>query len=272
MEWSIIGGDERFGRLARLLEDRGARVRTLGRERFADTAGAERDFPALAENIVVNCPPRGRGAVPSIDDILEEASDAARVFCCGPGHPASTDARLIDLWADEALLLENARLTAEGAVAAAMRTSSRSIKEMRCLVIGWGRIGRELTELLVAIGASVTVASRSAHSRCQAVARGARTAFTEAIADALPGQQLIFNTAPAMVLDEDALRRAERDVMIVDLASPPYGVDLWAAWRRGMRAWREPGLPGRYCPTSAAQALLDAMDRYALTAGGNHYD
>ena len=48
---------------------------------------------------------------------------------------------------------------------------------------------------------------------------------------------------------------------MIDLASPPYGVDLRAAWRMGLRAWREPGLPGRHCPESAAEALLHAMER-----------
>ena len=31
---------------------------------------------------------------------------------------------------------------------------------------------------------------------------------------------------------------------VIDLMSAPYGVDLDAARRMGMRAWREPGLPG----------------------------
>ena len=47
----------------------------------------------------------------------------------------------------------------------------------------------------------------------------------------------------------------------IDLAGIPYGVDLRTAWRMGVRAWREPGLPGRYCPHSAARAILNAMDR-----------
>ena len=41
-----------------------------------------------------------------------------------------------------------------------------------------------------------------------------------------------------------------------------YGIDLRAAWNRGLRAWREPGLPGRYCPQSAARALLSAIERH----------
>ena len=62
-----------------------------------------------------------------------------------------------------------------------------------------------------------------------------------------------------MVLDEDALSGTRGGTLMIDLASVPYGVDLRAAWRRGILAWREPGLPGRYCPRSAAKALAEAI-------------
>ena len=52
-----------------------------------------------------------------------------------------------------------------------------------------------------------------------------------------------------------------RKALIIDLASLPCGVDLRAAWALGLRAWREPGLPGRHCPESAAAALYRAMRR-----------
>ena len=42
------------------------------------------------------------------------------------------------------------------------------------------------------------------------------------------------------------------------------GVDLEAAQALNLRAWREPKLPGRYCPYSAARALMRAIFR----AGG----
>ena len=152
-------------------------------------------------------------------------------------------------------------------MASAMRASPRALAGMDCMVIGWGRIGRLLTELLVALGAKVTVASRTASGRNRAVERGAEAADTGDIAAALPGRKLIYNTAPAMVLDAGALAHADPNAMLIDLASPPYGIDLAAAWRMGLRAWREPALPGRCCPRSAAEALLRAIDRHERGEG-----
>lgn len=262
MDYVIIGGDERFAHLARLLSERGARVETIGREAAGEASADRKALLGQAEHAVVNCPPKLPGERPELEQLLALARADARVFLCGPAHPRAEDARLVDLWADEALLLENARLTAEGAVASAMRSSSSCLRGMRCMVVGWGRIGRALTELLVPLNARVTVASRQAESRSRAAERGAEAVDTARIAEALPGHRLILNTAPGMVLDAAALLRADRDAMLIDLASPPYGIDLHAAWGLGLRAWREPGLPGRYCPQSAAQALLAAMDRH----------
>ena len=263
MDYVVIGGDRRFAHLAWLLADRGRTVGVFGQE---GQPGAAVDEAALstAGNLVVNCPPKMSQPGMIFEEILGAAGRGARVFACGPWHPTLADNRIVDLWADEALLSDNARLTAEGAVASAMTASSSALSDLRCLVIGWGRIGRALAELLVALGARVTVASRSAAGRNRAAERGAEAADTARIGEALPGHGLIFNTAPAMVLDEAALRRADRDAMFIELASPPYGIDLPAAWRLGLRAWREPGLPGRYCPHSAALALLRGIERRGL--------
>ncbi len=260
MDYVIIGGDTRFGWLARLLRQRGETVGAIFREPLRDVPALELSALTRAKRAVVNIPPRLTGSNLTFDELLALLPESATVFACGPGHPEG-DGRVIDLWADEALVLENAALTAEGALAAAMRASEAAVRDLRCLVIGWGRIGRALTELLTGLGAKVTVASRLESSRRRAAERGAETVPTHSVTEALPGCQLIFNTAPGMVLDAAALGRVDPDALIVDLASPPYGVDLPAAWRLGLRAWREPALPGRYCPRSAAQALLKAMDR-----------
>ena len=63
------------------------------------------------------------------------------------------------------------------------------------------------------------------------------------------------------MLGENELRGAERDALIIDLASAPFGVSLEAAQSLGLRAWREPALPGRYCPFSAAWALQRSVRR-----------
>lgn len=264
MDYVVIGGDERYAQLARLLKRRGKRVGLWGREPVPGSPAVEDGELEASGCLIAGCPARVKNGLLSPEMLLERMGGGAKLALCGPKHPAMEDDRVIDLWSDEALIRENAGLTAEGAISAAMRASTRAMCDMRCLVIGWGRIGRSLTERLAALNAAVTVASRRPQGRNGAVERGAEAVDTRVIADTISGFDLIFNTVPELVLGEEALGRVDRDAMIIDLASPPYGVDLSAAWKLGLRAWREPGLPGRYCPESAAMALLRSMVRQGI--------
>ena len=248
LDFIVLGGDARMPALAKRLREDGFAARHMAKPTAEALAGAK--------GIVVNCPPKCDF---TMEEILALAPAEARVYLCGPVH--WEDARIVDLWRDEALQRDNAWLTAEGALCAAMRAGDKCLRDARALVIGWGRIGGALTEMLVALGAKVTVASRTRAHRHRAIERGAEAVVTERLPEVLPGVDVIFNTAPAMVLDAEALRHVNREALIIDLASLPCGVDLRAAWALGLRAWREPGLPGRHCPESAAAALYRAMRR-----------
>lgn len=248
MDFIVLGGDARMPALAELLRKEG----------YSAWHMSEPESEALSEarRVVVNCPPK---CVITMEALLAQIPETAPVYLCGPA--SWDDPRVTDLWRDETLQLDNARLTAEGAVSAAMRAGGRCIHETRALVIGWGRIGRALNEILVALGAKVTVASRQQSHRHRAIERGAEAVSLADVGNVLPGVDLVYNTAPSMVLGEEALRCVNGKAMLIDLASPPYGIDLSAAWKLSLRAWREPGLPGRYCPESAAAALYRALMR-----------
>ena len=260
MEYVIIGGDGRLAHLARLLKARGGSVGMIFREPVPGVPALGPEALSTARAVVANYPLKTDDSKMTFEKLLTLLPENARVFACGPKHP-DFDPRVADLFADEGLLVENAALTAEGAIAAAMSASETAIAELRCLVIGWGRIGRALTERLVALGAKATVASRSESGRNRAVERGAEAVPTGEIGRVFSDCDLVFNTAPGPVLSGSVLERAAPDALLIDLASPPYGIDLATAWSLGLRAWREPALPGRYCPRSAARVILRAMDR-----------
>lgn len=262
MEFGVVGGDRRFAYLTKQLRDCGRDAWAIGgvEENGLSLPSADRAALTSAQRVVVNWP------IPDGEMLLQGLSKGTKVFFCGPKGPqwVPEGVEAIDLWKDEKLLLENAWLTAEGAVSAAMQAMTASVRESRFLVIGWGRIGRALTEILIGMSAQVTVASRTEKGRHQAMERGADCVSTADLKQALRGKQVIFSTPPVPVLEQAALEQIEKNALIIDLASPPYGVNLKAAESLGLRAWREPGLPGRYCPESAGEALLRAILRSEL--------
>lgn len=163
---------------------------------------------------------------------------------------------------DETFLRRNAQLTAEGALCAAMRRMPRALLGSTCMVTGFGRIGQELAVRLCAMGAFVIVCARNEEQMRLSHHMGAHPVPLRNVASAAAQANVIFNTVPAHVLDEEALSRVGEKAMIIELASAPYGEDLELAARLGVEVIVEGGLPGRYAPLDAGEALFDVARRY----------
>lgn len=159
---------------------------------------------------------------------------------------------------DEEYLLENAKLTAEGAICSAMAKMTIALKDAVCMVIGYGRIGKELTKLLRAFGAEVIVAARRKESRMEA---GENSISINRIQSVIKNADLILNTVPQSMIAESGLLQIKHTAFLFELASKPYGFDMERAKTIGVHACLESGLPGRYCPESAASALFRFIER-----------
>lgn len=97
-------------------------------------------------------------------DILDAAEPGA-LICGGMLDPAEAllQARGISFYdyaKDEALLLQNAELTAEAALALLLERLPGPLAGSRILLCGFGRIGKLLARKLKALGADVTVSAR----------------------------------------------------------------------------------------------------------------
>ena len=80
--------------------------------------------------------------------------------------------RTADLLRDEIYLAENAAITADCAIRIAGHHLGVVFRSCPILIIGWGRIGKCLAEILKAAGAEVTVAARKEGDRAMALALG----------------------------------------------------------------------------------------------------
>ena len=88
------------------------------------------------------------------------------------------------------------------------------------------------------------------------------------IAAACRQADVIINTIPAHVLGDAALAATARDTPIIELASAPYGLEMQKAVKLGLQVCVESGLPGRYAPLDAGEALFDALTRAMGTRKG----
>lgn len=267
MKLLVAGGDRRHALLCELAAARGWHVMSLGLD------GRGGGYAGRADAAVLPMPYIREGFIPApLSDekirpqaIMEHIGRGTRIFCGRPddilyGLAERVGARVFDLYSDEAFTRRNALLSAEGAIFAAMRSCDEAITGSDCLVIGFGRVGQLLAMQLKGLGACVCVADRNAAKRAQAECMGFDAVDTAALNLALRARRFVFNTVPAMLLDGRTLAEADAGALIIETASPPYGVDFDAARELGLRVLKESGIPGRYCPRTAAGIILDAVE------------
>lgn len=278
MVFALCGGDVRQSRLAGLLLEDGHGVRSWALEK-AELPGGVRACETAAEALegagclLLPMPVSMRSGL--LNAPLSEGTHClGEVFAAlGPGQSvcggmvnAETRAvaegfgvRVLDYGKREELLAANAVATAEGAIGVLLTETDRALWNRRTLVTGWGRVARALAPRLKALGMEVTIAARKPGDRAWAAVWGFRTADTERLAQALRGCEIVVNTVPALLLTASRLAELDSDAVVLDLASAPGGTDFEAARAFGIRALTAPGLPGKWAPLTAAEAVRDAV-------------
>lgn len=163
-----------------------------------------------------------------------------------------------DYFTREDFTVRNAAATAEGAVEIAMREYDRTICGSRCLVAGFGRIGKALAWMLRGLGASVTVSARKPADLAWIDVYG----YTPVKSDEICLREkydIIFNTVPAMVFSDKTLNRVDPSTLLIDLASMPGGVDFDSARERGIRTVHALSLPGKTAPRAAGEIIKNTI-------------
>ncbi|MBO8125914.1 MAG: dipicolinate synthase subunit DpsA [Firmicutes bacterium] len=276
---AFLGGGLREVELAKALQDDGAEVRVSSfqaagqirlpmQEPKVALSGADALILPVsgvtAEGMIKEA--GGEEGVYIIPELLALLKPGAPVVV-GKTNPYLSEAlekagcNLIELVEDDEFAVLNAIPTAEGALVVAIESSGITLAGSKCFVLGFGRCGRAISRRLLGLGAEVHVLERSGVGRALATEMGVKVhPFTD-IKKELPEADFIFNTVPCLVLTTDVLEILKKEVLIVDIASAPGGVDFAAAKSLGIQAVLALGLPGKYAPKTAGQILARIVPR-----------
>lgn len=272
--FGVIGGDERMKYLAQSIAADGYPVCVCGLEKLGTCRGAaECDLPQLAAKssvILLPLPATKDGLflnAPYAENEIRLDDDFARFFmhktvCGGMLQRLTASSSLWreiepeDYYRREELAVGNAIPTAEGAVGIAIREYPGTINGAKCLITGFGRIGKNLAIILRGMGAEVFCAARKKADLMQMRAFGVQPLTYREISRRF---DLIFNTVPARVLTSPVLMQQTRDTLIIELASAPGGTDLKRAEELHLHVIDAPSLPGRVAPKTAAEYIKEAV-------------
>ena len=271
---AVLGGDLRQVCLAQLFHADGWKTITWGLEKVKAPFAASLD-QALDAGIIVLPLPVCRGDqlnLPLTDtqlpgDVLWKRLRSDQIILGGMVGPICShvknvfDLELWDYYDREEVQIANAVPTAEGAIMRAMELSRSTLHGSKCLVVGYGRIGKVLAHRLQGLGAEVTVSARKQSDLAWIEAYGYRPIRTGDISGEIGRYDLIFNTVPVMVLDSSCLKGAKPNCILMELASAPGGIDGGAVKEYGLQMAIERGLPGAVAPETSARSIRDAIYR-----------
>ncbi len=182
-----------------------------------------------------------------------------KIFC---GNYSFEGYSFTDYGKDEATAILNAVPTAEGAIAIAIDNTPFTLWKSRCLVVGYGKIGKALSARLSQLGADVTVSARRDTDLAFIDANGLRSVLTANIIESINSYDIIFNTVDAPVIPREVLKNCKKDSLLIELASRPYGIDLKAAEELGLNVIMAQGLPGKIAQNTAAEILSSTIIKF----------
>lgn len=244
-KYAVIGGDLRSVKLANLIKADMNEVNIYGFSNAGFETGIVESecleaaikgakivigpIPCTNDNESLNAP---FGADKIYLEDLFKMMDSTQLFIAGKINKTVTEyadrhgIKYVDLLEREEMAVLNAIPTAEGAIQIAMEEMPITLHNSKALVLGFGRIGKILAKMLQGIGSQVYVEARKPEDIAWINSYCYKPVHLNNLKEYIGKMDVIFNTIPYVVLNNELIKEINPNTLIIDLASKPGGVDL----------------------------------------------
>ena len=196
-----------------------------------------------------------RGKILIAGNISEDVKSAAKKY----------NIKAIDIMKSEKLAILNTVATAEGTIELLIANTNTILFDSKILILGFGRVAKTLAQRLKGLSKNVACASRETDELAWIEVLGYEKIDlsdwnkTKNFQKELINFDIIINTIPSMIIDEEKLQFTKKDVLLIDLASNPGGIDKIMAKERDIKLIHALGLPGKVAPVSSAKYIRDII-------------
>ena len=280
-KFAVIGGDLRIIKLVKMLAEEGNAVYTFGLEKAEELKENEniifceklsRAIPEDVEVVIGPIPFSSNGVninAPfsnneiSVRELIHYLN--AKILIAGSISPdiynLANDEyiEIIDIMKREELAVLNTISTAEGAIEIAIANTNKIIHGSNVLILGFGRIGKVLARKMAGLSAKVTCAARKDEDLAWIRAYGHNETNINNLGENLSKYDIIFNTVPHLILTKERLEYVKEDVLLIDLASNPGGIDKKTVKERNLKLIWALALPGKVAPVTTAEFIKDTI-------------
>lgn len=273
--FAIIGGDRRSYELALLLKEKGHLVNLFGfnelenenTDQFLSDAINGVDIviapvPLIRDGKNINAPYNvedirieGVFINMSKEQILIGGAISENLMNIANEYKINT----LDILKREEMAVLNAIPTAEGGIQIALEEMPITLHNSNAMVLGFGRIGKILSKMLRGIGSNVYVVVRKYSDVSWIQAYGYTPIYIENLDENLWKMDVIFNTIPRIILNNELLNKIKDETLIIDLASKPGGLDHSKVKDIKIKVIHALGLPGKVAPKSSAGFMLETI-------------
>lgn len=167
--------------------------------------------------------------------------------------------KVIDVMKREELVILNTIATAEGTVEVAIKNTDKILHGSKVLILGFGRVGKVVAEKFSALSTEVTCAARKKTDIAWIKALGYEAIDINHMKEYLGEFDIIINAVPKMIVEKDRMQYMKKDVLMIDLASNPGGINREDAKEMNLKLIWALALPGKVAPITSAQFIKESI-------------
>lgn len=271
MTFFIIGGDFRNFILAQSLAKDGNKVSIYGFEKLKENFNEKIDLikegnldeiknsdiiigpiPFSRDDVTINMTYSDKKiSISEIEDLLKnKAVFVGNINDKLKENWKSKNIKVIDIMQKEEFVVLNVIPTVEVTIEIILKNNqNKIINGMECLIMGFGRIGKVLAHKLQGLVENCTCLVTNEVEKAWTIAYGYKNVDLNYIKNKpsnLSKYDIIINTIPQILLKEE-LRNVNKETLLIDLASKPYGIDRDIVKRENLNFIEALGLPRKIC-------------------------
>lgn len=273
---SIIGGDLRIVKLSEMLIEEGVEVFSYGLEKseivdlnkcnsleetVEKTNTVLGPIPFSSNGKTINTPFSDKKIL--VEEFLNCISGKTLIAGAVKSEIydicSEKNIKVIDILKREELAVLNAVSTAEGTIKIAIEETLKNLHGSNILVMGFGRVGKILSNMLKGLGAKVACEARKNSDLAWIKAYGYEPIPISNLKENLSRFDVIINTIPYIILDKENLENVNKEALVIDLASNPGGVDREAIKQMQIKFIWALSLPGKVAPVTSAEFIKETL-------------
>ena len=253
MKICVIGSDVRFEYIKECFEN--DQYTLCDVDKIEDCNIIIFPLPVSRDGVHINCNEQYK-----LVDIIPKINTQSLVLC----GPMSKEVSLmfylygvkpIEYSNIEEFAIRNAHATAEAALLLTMRSISTTLLNKKCLVVGYGRIGKFLSKMLKDINADVTVGARSKKDFALLDCLGYKRVNSTKLDDEISKYEIIINTVDHKIIP---LQNISENTVVIELAG--INVDYYNQLKdKNCKVIDGKALPAKYAIDTAKEILYNTI-------------